>query len=75
MLVYAKILRRRVRGAGATAVSIRFTALIRLQWRFNKEDGEGDVGERGLAVGLKRELFRGVKTTKMLMLRAACLQW
>ena len=40
-----------------------------------QKDEEGDVGECGLAVGLKRELFRSVKTTKMLMLRAVCLQW
>ena len=40
-----------------------------------QKDEEGDVLERGLAVCLKRALFRSVKTTKMLMLRAVCLQW
>ena len=29
-----------------------------------QKDEEGDVLERGLAVGLKRALFRSVKTTK-----------
>ena len=53
----------------------RFQPLFGCNADSGAEDGEGDVWVRGLAVGLKRALFRSVKTTKMLMLRAVCLQW
>ena len=74
-LAYAKILRRRVVPAAATAVGVRVPALRLCSPTSSAEDEEGDVLERGLAVGLKRALFRSVKIAKMLMLRAVCLQW
>ena len=46
MLVYAKILRRRVRGAGATAGSVQVPALIRLQCRFRR--GRREAAMSGL---------------------------
>ena len=74
-LVCAKILRQRGATAVTTAVSIRVPALIRLQWRFTAEDGEGDVGSAGLAVCLKRGLSAGRSSSKIMVLRAVCLQW
>ena len=75
MLVYAKLLRRRVVPAAATAVGVRVPALRLCSPSSRAEDEEGDVGERGLAVGLKRGLSAGRSSPKILVLHAVCLQW
>ena len=56
--------RQRGAVAGAAGVSNRFPRLARLQWRSGAEKVSRRIGERGLAVGLKRALFRSVKNTK-----------